>query len=325
MRKRTEEEIKDIVENLGYIYIDSYFKDTRQRKVVIQDKHGYKYDVQLPNALRGGRLSFVDKGNPFSLENISLWLKLNNSQFVLLENNEYKGKDSKLNLYCSKCKDYPKTSWSTILSGKGCGVCKGIQVGERHNLAFQRPDIAKEWHKTLNKDLTSRDITCGSHEKAWWRCPRGHEYLSVIYSRTNSGNGCPICANEQKESKVASELKTYILGKYDSKEEHKPFRNPETNYPLSYDIYIFGGKDRCLNGVYIEVHGGQHYSLNGWHTQLSKKNGRTPVEEFEYQKHLDRLKRRFARKHGTYIEIDLRKTKTVEQAIEYVESILKTL
>jgi len=48
-------------------------------------------------------------------------------------------------------------------------------------------------------------------------------------------------------------------------------------------------------------------------------------DEFEYQKHLDKIKRKFAKKHGTYIEIDLRKIKTTEQAIEYVESILKTL
>jgi len=137
--------------------------------------------------------------------------------------------------------------------------------------------------------------------------------------------GCKICSDKRQESQIANELKTYILNKYDSKDEHKPFRNPETNYPLSYDIYIFGGKERNINGVYIEVHGGQHYKISGFHYSQARKNRTIPEEEFKRQKQLDELKQRFARKHGTYIEIDLRKIKTAEQAVEYVESILKTL
>ena len=31
------------------------------------------------------------------------------------------------------------------------------------------------------------------------------------------------------------------------------------------------------------------------------------------------MKRKYARQHGTYIEIDLRKIKTIEQGIKYIE------
>lgn len=319
---RNTEEVREIVERLGYTYINGYQGNGNQRKVVIQDKHGYKYDVFLDNVLRGQGTGFVDKGNPYSLENIALWLKLNGSQFTLLENNEYKGSDSKLNLYCNKCKDYPKTSWKHISIGQGCGVCDGKQVGKYHNVAIQRPDIAKEWHLVLNGNLTPYDFTFGSNEKVWWSCPKGHEYRSTINDR-RKGSGCPTCANKRKESNIANEMKVYVLGKYDSKEEYKIFRNPETNQFLPYDIYIFGGKDKNINGIYIEIHGEHHYILHDWHNRQSKKNGTSPLEEFEYQKHKDGLKRRFARKHGAYIEIDLRKIKTTEKAIEYIENILE--
>lgn len=322
--KRTKEEVKELVEKTGYIYIDDYYINQKHRKVIVQDKKGYKYDVHLSNVLNGRGVTVVDKRNKFSLENISLWLKLNNSQFELSENSTYLNAREKLNLYCKKCKDYPTMSWMNISMKKGCGVCCGKQVGIYHNLEFQRPDIAAEWHPSLNKNLIPKNFTCGSHDNIYWICQKGHSYLSSIKNRTK-GRGCGVCSREQQESKIATELKNYILNKYNAKEEYPIFTNLETNRPLPYDIYIYGGENPEVNGIYIEVHSLQHYKLDVWHKQQANKKGTTPEEEFEYQKHKDRLKRRFARKHGTYIEIDLRKIKTTEQAIEYVESILKTL
>lgn len=321
MKKRTEEEIKEIVESRGYIYIDNYFVNNGLRKVIVQDDLGYKYDIYLSHFLKN-QISFVSKSNPFTLSyNIPLWLKLNDSQFELLEDNKYKGNNIKLNLYCNKCKDYPKMSWVNILKGKGCGICEGKQVGLYHSLAIQRPDIAKEWHPTKNGNINPKDVRYGSAKKAWWLCPNGHEYFSSINGRT-TGKGCKKCSDSQHESKIANELKSYILNKYDAKEEYPIFINPETNCFLPFDIYIFGGNNPKINGVYIEIHWYQHYRLDTWHKRLANKKRTTPEEEFEYQKHKDRLKRKFARKNGIYIEIDLRKIKTTEQAIKYVESIL---
>lgn len=325
-RKRTENEIKEIVENLGYIYIRDYCVDKKPRKVIIQDKHGYKYDVQLPNVLRGGGINFVDKGNPFSLENISLWLKLNNNQFKLLENNEYINSHSKLYFYCNICKDYPKMSWSDVLQRKGCGVCHGLQTGQNHNLEFQKPDIAKEWHPTLNGKLTPKDFTRASNQKVWWLCSNGHSYFSKILHRTISLSGCKECSDAQQESKLASEIKSYFLSRYNSKDEYMILKNPKTNYYLPYDMYIFGGKNIYINGIYIEIHGEQHYRVNSWHNRQSKRKETTPEEEFEYQKYKDEIKKKFAKKHGTYIEVNIRKIKTTEEAIEYIERIIeKTL
>jgi hypothetical protein len=139
------------------------------------------------------------------------------------------------------------------------------------------------------------------------------------------GSGCKKCSNNQQESKIATGLKRYILNKHHAEEEYPIFKNPETNRPLPFDIYIFGGKDQTINGIYIEVHWKQHYMIEQRHKQSAKKKGTSSEEEFENQKHRDRLKRRFARKNGTYIEVDLRKIKTLEEAIFFIDEKLKTL
>ena len=73
----------------------------------------------------------------------------------------------------------------------GCPICSGRKVLVGFNdLATTHPDLAKEadgWDPpTLN---------AGSHKKLTWKCMEGHKYVSVCYSRTKAGNGCPYCAN----------------------------------------------------------------------------------------------------------------------------------
>jgi hypothetical protein len=65
----------------------------------------------------------------------------------------------------------------------------------------RRPTVAtvkrlvREWHPTLNGDLSPRDFTLGMTAAVWWKCPKGpdHEWCAPINSRAR-GNGCPFCA-----------------------------------------------------------------------------------------------------------------------------------
>lgn len=61
------------------------------------------------------------------------------------------------------------------------------------SLASAVPDLATQWHPTLNGDLTPSEVTSKSSKKAWWRGGCGHEWESVICSRTQ-GAGCPYCS-----------------------------------------------------------------------------------------------------------------------------------
>ena len=65
---------------------------------------------------------------------------------------------------------------------------------EKKSLAETHPEVAKQWHPTLNGDLIPTSVTRGSKKKVWWKCPAGddHEWISSINNRSN-GAGCPIC------------------------------------------------------------------------------------------------------------------------------------
>ena len=62
------------------------------------------------------------------------------------------------------------------------------------SLAACFPQIAEEWHPTLNDKLTPETINANSSVKAWWLYPVcKHEYQAPIRSRTQFGQGCQDC------------------------------------------------------------------------------------------------------------------------------------
>lgn len=69
-----------------------------------------------------------------------------------------------------------------------------IAQGKFNTLAYKFPHIAAEWDYKLNFPLTPNDMTSKVKKRAWFVCPNGHKsYNTLIYSRTFSNSGCPIC------------------------------------------------------------------------------------------------------------------------------------
>jgi len=89
------------------------------------------------------------------------------------------------------------------------------------SLAELNPTLAKEWHQTMNGNLTSKDVTCNSNKKVWWKCPEGgdHEWKTTVAHR-NNGKGCPVCSGH----KVAKSTSIATLKPDLSKEWH-PAKN----------------------------------------------------------------------------------------------------
>ena len=307
---RSLESIEQVLNNLGYLLLDTYFpkKFGKSRKVIIQDRFGYKYDVLLGHLVDTNRgISFVEKRNPYSLENISIWLKLNNSELELCKDNIYIGAFSKLKIYHFKCNDYFYRSWANIQSNDGCSICSGQQIGKYNNVEYLRPDLVDQWIKSEH-NKTPKEVTLGSNENVYWQCPKcEHKWWTKVNKRT-AGENCPKCANEQKESLVATECKQYFFDNYNAVPEYTLFKNPKTGYPLRCDIYI-------PDNVYIEIHGPQHYIYKNYFYKNE--------EEFKYRQHIDRIKKEYCQENGLYIEVDLRKIKTSEEAIKYIENLLE--
>ncbi len=67
------------------------------------------------------------------------------------------------------------------------------------SLADKFPEVAAEWHPTLNGDLTSQDFNPHSGIKKWWMCEKGHIWEAAISCRTDAvkKTGCPYCTKQK--------------------------------------------------------------------------------------------------------------------------------
>ncbi|WP_102691403.1 zinc-ribbon domain-containing protein [Rummeliibacillus pycnus] len=96
---------------------------------------------------------------------------------------------------CNECVSKYNKKISDRIKGQNCPYCSGSRINETNSLASLNPELASEWHPTLNGKLTPKDVTSKKSEKVWWLGSCGHEWDARIDGRSN-GNGCPICDNK---------------------------------------------------------------------------------------------------------------------------------
>lgn len=59
------------------------------------------------------------------------------------------------------------------------------------------PELAKEWHPTLNESLLPSEVLPGSGQRVYWKCRKcNYIWDSKISNRAILGRGCPCCANK---------------------------------------------------------------------------------------------------------------------------------
>lgn len=63
------------------------------------------------------------------------------------------------------------------------------------------PQIFKELHPTLNREIELNKITYGSKKMLWWNCPNNkcghHIYQATVGNRTSLGRACPYCGHRR--------------------------------------------------------------------------------------------------------------------------------
>lgn len=102
---------------------------------------------------------------------------------------------------CPKGHSYKSRIANRTHRKTGCKYCGSDgnsprAVSNEYNLAIDNPDLAGQWHKTKNGDLTPHMFTSGSKKEIWWACDKGCEWKAQINSRT-SGRGCPYCSGNK--------------------------------------------------------------------------------------------------------------------------------
>lgn len=92
---------------------------------------------------------------------------------------------------CSEGHSY-ETTPAVRAMGSGCPICSGNQILIGFNdLRTKAPQLVDEWAVELNES-PMESFMPGSHFKAFWRCPIGHEWQADIANRV-AGRGCPEC------------------------------------------------------------------------------------------------------------------------------------
>lgn len=107
--------------------------------------------------------------------------------------------------WLGKCGHEWEQSLNHRSRGRGCPICAQVSRNISHSknwiakygsLADNNPELAKQWHPTLNGNLTPHDVTVNSSKRVYWQCTKGHDWDAPINSR-NSGVGCPVCSGHR--------------------------------------------------------------------------------------------------------------------------------
>lgn len=79
------------------------------------------------------------------------------------------------------------------VKGAGCPYCShNIVLPGFNDLQTLQPQVAKEW-SPRNLPLLPSQVTAYSNKKMWWKCAEGHEWYTLISTRSY-GSKCPYCS-----------------------------------------------------------------------------------------------------------------------------------
>ena len=100
-----------------------------------------------------------------------------------------------------KCPVADDHEWQTAVSNRvnqrsWCPFCSNQRVSTTNSLASLNPELAKEWHPTLNGTLTPDQVVEYSSKRVWWKCHLGEDHVwnQTVSVRSSMGTGCPCCA-----------------------------------------------------------------------------------------------------------------------------------
>lgn len=127
---------------------------------------------------------------------LSRWSKNNDISYQEINY----GSSKKVLWVCSKGHEWHASpNKITQKTGEGCPYCANQKVLAGYNdLEYLFPNIALEWNKEKNINITASEISAHSNKKVWWKCKNNHEYQMSPGDRTGRrARGCPICANKK--------------------------------------------------------------------------------------------------------------------------------
>lgn len=102
---------------------------------------------------------------------------------------------------CHKCGYTWEAQVYNRANGKGCPCCANrVVVPGINDLATTDPELAAEWHPTLN-DLNPTEVTRGQSKKVYWLCPKCGNVWQDSLNHRSRGRGCSVCKRCNRHKK----------------------------------------------------------------------------------------------------------------------------
>ena len=279
LTKLTYEKVEEIVTGFNFKLLNFYNK---LYTIDFIDSEGYKYHSFIGNLKRAMK---SERGcayfrfritNPYIIDNIKLWLVINEKPFTLISN-KFLGVFERLIFHCNnpECNKDFDAVWHCILEeGSGCPYCGEYspKLSDKNRLSLLYPVLVDEWDYSKN-DKLPEEYSFGSGEKVWWICSKGHSWIATIGKRTTGGKGCPTCNESHGEKKIRIYLERHNI----SFTRSMRLKDCKNKRPLPFDF----GIQTEVGFILIEYDGQQHFKATNF----------VGIEKINLQKNLEYTQR----------------------------------
>ena len=204
-----------------------------------------------------------------------------------------------------QCLENKEHVWKTRVSHRTvgnskCPFCSGRKLCKTNSLTTVFPNIAKEWHPSLNGDLKPSDVISGARKKVFWQCSNDVEHIwsasiSDRVKKRGNGSGCPLC----RESRGEKAIRTYL--NKNNIDYIRQFQFIKSEIPLNkFDFKI---ESNLFNGL-IEFQGEQHYVPVDFSSKGKQLEAFAKYVKNDIKKEIFCLKHNIKLIHIPYWEID---------------------
>ncbi|MCU9811191.1 HNH endonuclease [Paraclostridium sp. AKS81] len=183
--KNSLEMVKSLFIKNGYTPLfDKY--NSNDEKLPALTKEGYKIVISYSKLNMGRNPMVFGYRNPYVIENIKHYLKINNISYILLSDKYISACKDKLLWKCDKGHVF-KLSWNSFQQGRRCPECFGKFQKSHEEFLHEVYNLVKEEYTLLSNYIKDDTHIKIKHNKC------NHEY-NVTPSHFLQGKRCPKCA-----------------------------------------------------------------------------------------------------------------------------------
>ena len=182
--------------NIKLLTTKEEYINTRQ-KLFGEIENGYVVAFLYDNLKVDREPYMFSKYNPYTIQNIELWCKLNNKPFEIISK-EFLGNKFKLIWKCKINNEHIwEAEWGSVGSNKsGCPYCKNLKINHTNCFANTHSDLLKYWDFNKNTNISPYEISYGKSKKVWWKCENNHSFQRKVVDMVQYFQNCPMCTNQ---------------------------------------------------------------------------------------------------------------------------------